>query len=162
MKEIKLTQNKVALVDDEDFELLSKYSWCASKTKSTYYAMAYAVNSEGKRTTVMMHRIIMDVTGRKIWVDHRDHDGLNNQRNNLRIATISQNSSNRSSKKNSASKFLGVGWSQKAKKWQVAIYKDGKHKYIGLFESEEGAALAYNNAAKELHGEFANLNKIAS
>jgi len=115
---------------------------------------------------VYMHREILGLTDRKIHGDHKDHDTLNNRRNNLRIATHSQNMANRSSHKNSTSKFLGVSiethkrGNKIFKYWHAVISKDRKITFFGHFKTEELAALAYNEAAIKLHGEFANLNVI--
>lgn len=156
MKEIKLTQGQVALVDDEDYEFLSQWKWYAIKDKTTFYA----ARAE-RKTTIQMHRVILGLTDSKIEGEHKDHNGCNNQRDNLRIATRSQNCANRPSFKNSSSKYLGVSWHKKNKKWVAYIRKDGLRKYIGSFNKEEDAALSYNSLAIQYFGDFANLNKVA-
>ena len=93
-----------------------------------------------------------------LFVDHIDHNGLNNQKYNLRIATHSQNCQNRRPCKNSSSKYRGVCWHKKNKKWTAHIKIDKKTIYLGIFESEEDAAMAYDAKAKELHGEWTYLN----
>lgn len=153
MKEIKLTRGKVALVDDEDFEYLNQYKWYAIDCVHTFYARRKENNRH-----ISMHRQILGLTSSKIQGDHKDHDGLNNQKNNLRIANHSQNQANRKSFKNSSSKYIGVCWKKAAKKWQAAIYQNGSNKHLGSFINESEAAIAYNEAAKIIHGEFANLN----
>lgn len=159
-KEIKLTQGFVALVDDEDFDYLNQWKWCVVKGFSSMYASRSKYNKKRNCTKVLMHRVIMDVKGKDVIIDHKDHDGLNNQKSNLRIATASQNCSNRKSHKNSSSKYLGVNWHKPNKKWRAKISKEGIGQHIGYFDSEEIAALAYNKKAIEIHGEFANLNVI--
>lgn len=166
MKEITLTQGKVALVDDSDYEYLSQWKWhtVIPKTKHTFYAarktsIKNLINS--KRKQVLMHREILCLTDRKIEGEHKDHDGLNNQRNNLRVADRSQNNANRSAQINSSSKFLGVSWIENRKKWAASICKNSHRINLGNFKNEIDAALAYNKKAIELHGEFANLNKVA-
>lgn len=152
MKEIKLTQGKVALVDDADFEHLNQWKWYAQKDRYTYYA----VRRDGKKR-MKMHRVVLGLKYEdKLLPDHIDRNGLNNQRDNLRIATRSQNCANRASVKNAVSKYKGV--SPMKKRWQVHIVKNGVQKYIGLFKSEIDAANAYNKVATELHGQFAHLN----
>ncbi len=156
MKEIQLTQGKVAIVDDADFEFLNQWkwcAWCANKSTNVFYA---------KRTNkgILMHRVIMAITNPEILIDHKDLNGLNNQRNNLRTCTRGQNSMNRSSKKNSTSKYLGVSFDKRTKKWVVQIDHNSKHYFAGRFAIETEAALAYNKKAIELHGEFANLNVV--
>ena len=116
----------------------------------------------GKEYTVYSHRIIYYLYHGELpeCLDHIDNDRLNNRRENLRAATSQQNSSNRTSAKNSSSKYLGVSWCRRRKKWQVNIRLDGKLKYLGIFTCEKDAASIYNLAAIEHHGEFANLNII--
>lgn len=152
MKEIKLTQGKVALVDDDDFEYLNQWKWYAHKKPNTFYAI--------RNPHVKMHRLIMGVTDPKILVDHCDLDGLNCQKQNLRIATKSQNGANRISVKNGTSKYLGVHFDYSRNKWVAALTKNYKKAYSKRFNSEHEAALAYNKKATELHGEFAKLNVI--
>lgn len=155
MKEIQLTQGKVALVDDADFDYLNQWKWYAQKDRNTFYA----VRRDGKKR-MKMHRVILGLDyDDKCVPDHIDLNGLNNQRYNLRIATKGQNSVNRPPTKNSVSRYKGV--SPMKKRWQVHIVKDGVQTYLGLYKSETEAAIAYNEAAKKLHGEFAYLNKIA-
>jgi hypothetical protein len=94
--------------------------------------------------------------------DHADHNGLNNQRNNLRLASHSQNCINRNIyKKNTSSKYLGVSFCHSTNKWKAEIRFNGSYKYLGVFNSEEEAALAYNEKAIEVHGKFARPNKVA-
>jgi hypothetical protein len=156
MKEIKLTQGQVALVDDEDYEKLSSYKWYANKRGSTYYAMR---NSKSKpRTVIYMHRFVLGLKERDVLCDHKDLNGLNNQKYNLRTATHSENLCNRNSRKNSSSKYLGVSLSKNKNKWRCHVVKNGSTAYLGYFENEIDAALAYNEAAQKVHGEFTNLN----
>src|SRR3989304_2105986 len=89
MKEIQLSQGKVALVDDEDFEMLNRYKWSAMRGANTYYAYTHIILESGKRTSIAMHRVIMQ-TPVGYETDHRDRNGLNNQRFNLRICTHSK------------------------------------------------------------------------
>ena len=156
MKEIKLTQGKVTLVDDEDYEYLNQWKWCIVKGNNNYnYAYNYKLG--------LMHRFILR-TPQKLMTDHKDHDGLNNQRNNLRICTNGQNQMNK--KSCGKSKYLGVWYithKRKDKKYTYIISMiviEGKQIYLGQFKTEEDAALAYNEAAIKYHGEFANLNVI--
>jgi len=139
MKEIKLTQGKVALVDDEDFEYLNQYKWYASQ--------GYAK----RRGNIMIHQQLGFYEG-----DHLDGNGLNNQKYNLRFCTSAQNNMNRQKRNNCKSKYKGVSRQKHGIKW--IAYINGK--YIGSYDIEEQAALAYNHKAKELFGEFARLNDI--
>jgi hypothetical protein len=158
MKEIKLTQGKVALVDDEDFEYLNQFKWYAVWHRHTYYAMRHdSLRNGGKQ--LQMHRIILGVTDPKILGEHQDHDGLNNQRYNLRSCTNQQNQMNSNSLTGS-SRFKGVSWDKYKKKWRATIIFNGRQYYLGLSLSELEMAEAYNRKAKELFGEFANLNNL--
>lgn len=155
MKEIKLTQGKVALVDDEDYEYLNQFKWCAHKECNTYYAVRNAKNN-GKWFTQYMHNLIIGIIG----VDHKNHEGLDNQKHNLRIANKSQNAMNNRPLENMTSKYKGVSWFKERNKWRCTITPSGKSVHIGYFIDEVEAAKAYNEKAKELFGEFANLNII--
>lgn len=161
MKQIPLSQGQFALVDDEDFEWLNQWKWQALKHRDSFYAVR---NTGGRiaRKCIFMHRLIMGLTDSKIEVDHEDLNGLNNQRNNLRKATRSQNAANMRSRKNSSSKYLGVYWDNNRQKWSAAITKNYKKKFLGYYDNETDAAKAYNDAAAKTHGEFANINKIAA
>lgn len=154
MKEILLTQEKVALVDDEDFEYLSKFVWYAMKNGNTFYAVRNSKCTNGKRTTICMHCEIMGSIG----IDHIDHDGINNQKLNLRVCTHSNNLMNRRKWGNTSSKFKGVNFDKRSGKWRVQIMANWKRTCIGYFTSEDDAARAFDAKAKELHGEFAYLN----
>lgn len=156
MKEIRLTQGKVALVDDEDFEYLNSFKWWARKCKGQQ--TFYAVRHQYPKSIVFMHNQILGIQPGNIFCDHIDLNGLNNQKYNLRIATKSQNNANKRSSVGSFSKFRGVSFHKRDKVWQANAGKDGKQIYIGVFKTETEAALAYNIKAIELHGEFAKLN----
>jgi hypothetical protein len=157
MKEIILTQGKKTIVDDCDYDLVKKYNWHALKGRHTFYALT---RIDGKY--ISMHRLILGLKDRLQWGDHKNGNGLINTRDNLRVSSPSQNAINRKHQwsKNKSSKFNGVTKRVRNKKqiWSATICKDGKHKFIGQFKDELSAALAYDRAALELHGEFANLN----
>ena len=165
MKEIVLTQGKVALVDDDDFEWLNKYNWHAAEGERdrTFYARKY-IKENGKVKMLLLHRFIMGLSDSKAKVDHIDKNGLNNQRSNLRICTQQENSFNKRPCENKTSKYLGVYLRQVTKRgrlytyWRAEIKKDNKSIRLGYFKTEESAALAYDAKARELFGEFANPN----
>ena len=159
MKEIKLTQGKVALIDDEDFEYLNQFKWCTQKVPKTFYARRNK-RINGKQTVIYMHREIMK-TPNDIEVDHQDHNGLNCQKSNMRNCSIQENNRNaRKTNLHRSSKYKGVHWRKSKQRWNPSITYNGKLKYLGLFSSEIEAAFAYNRAAKELFGDFAYLNPI--
>jgi hypothetical protein len=152
MKEIKLTQGKVALVDDEDYEYLNQFKWYAHKKPCTFYAER-SVGNRKNRTLVRMHRVIMN-THDNMQVDHIDHNGLNNQKCNLRNCTASQNRMNK--RPFGKSIYKGVGFNEGLIQARIRI--NNKQIHLGYFKSEELAAKSYDIAAKKYHGEFANLN----
>ena len=161
-----------SMVDDEDYDWLMKSNWhtkISNNGKNTAYAARWHRKPDNTPSGIKMHREIMGVTDPKIYVDHIDHNGLNNQKCNLRLCTHSQNGANRLSRKNSSSKYLGVcllrhkntrkdGTIVYSEGWCAKIRKNGKCQHIGMFKIEEDAAKAYDKKAKEIHGEFAKLN----
>lgn len=161
MKTIPLTRGKVAIIDDEDYEFLMQWKWYARMDLRTgaFYAERNSKSANSKRIKISMHRVISGVEDGKLFVDHIDRNTLNNCRYNLRIATRSQNLANRESHKKCTSKYLGV-CRYPHNKWQASIRKDRIRINLGIFKNEIDAALAYNNAAKIHHGEFANLNSV--
>lgn len=159
MKRIKLTKGYYTKVDNEDFELLNQYKWCVLKTNNLRYAQRMITKSNSKQTSLKMHRVILNLTNPKIHTDHRDHDGLNNQRSNLRICTHAENNRNRNSAMKASSKYLGVTIIRTRKiSYQAQIGSAKKCIYLGNFKSEIRAAIEYDKAAMVLHREFANLN----
>lgn len=158
MIEIPLTQGKVALIDDEDFELVSQYTWCAKKGRISYYAYTN-IRINKKNISLPMHRLILGLKyGDPQQVDHHNHDTLNNRKYNIRICNHSQNQANRIAQKTGTSKFKGVYWYKRTKKWMARIWVSGIHIFLGYHITENDAALAYDKAAKKYFGEFAHLN----
>ena len=143
-----------AFVDDEDFEYLNQFHWCLKKSHETLYARRVTKNP----TWTLMHRDIMKPENSKINFDHKDQNGLNNQKENLRICDQSQNRANTKSAKRSNCEYKGVCFVQKRNHFQAAIQKNKKVIHLGTFNNAIDAAKAYDKAAKEIHGEFANLN----
>lgn len=157
-QQIPLTQGKFAIVDDEDYEWLSRHRWFAVKDKNNYYAVRYSSRKEKRGDIVWMHREILGLTkddGRL--TDHRNHYGLDNRMVNLRICTNAQNAQNRRPR-NTTSKYKGVSWNNLAKKWQVHIKCNRKSISLGYFNNEIKAAKVYDKKAEDLFGEFAYLN----
>ena len=156
MRVIELTQGKVAQVDDEDYLALSAHNWFAVQDKKgVWYAKRNVPLAGGKQTTIRMH---VQITG-KTGCDHEDGDGLNNQRYNLRNASVSQNAMNRRKpqrSKPSTSQYKGV--CKKGSKWIAQIAIDKRPKHGGCYETEFEAAQRYDELAVQHYGEFAKLN----
>lgn len=161
MKEIKLTQGKVALVDDEDYEWLNGFKWYAQKGRDTFYA-GRAIRVKGKLTTQQMHTLIMGDNPLKLDIDHIKGNGLDNQRHMLRFCTRQQNLMNRKPNKNCSSVYKGVYWNKGEGKWRAHIRINRKSVHLGYFHVELNAAKAYDMAAIKYFGEFARLNIIKS
>jgi hypothetical protein len=151
-KLIPLTQGKFAIVDADDYDWLNRYKWCVAKKRHIFYA---ARRTNGEK--ISMHRVIMGAT-KGLLIDHKDGDGLNNRKSNLRLCTIAQNNRNSRPWQNSTSKYKGVSWSKSCRKWQARIRPNRRTIYLGLFDNEIEAAVAYDRKAEELFGEFAYLN----
>ena len=165
MKEIQLTQGYVALVDDEDFERCMEgpkwYSQVHRRKNGsvrTVYAQRRVRREDGTRTSQYMHRFILGVTDPKVQVDHKDHNGLNNQKYNLRPATSAENAHNQCISTDSSSGCKGVHWSDQ--KWVARIMIDGKRRQLGRFVSIANAKKAYDSAALKYFGEFALTNEM--
>lgn len=154
VKEIILTQGKTALVSDDDFERVSKFKWHAAFTLGRWDARR-KINLGEKRGIVRMSRFVLGVD---CFVDHRDGDSLNNQRNNLRPCTLAQNARNRKNQ-NHSSKYKGVTLRPELGKWQAGIRANGSRNHLGFFEIEREAAMAYDRAALLHFGEFAKTNQ---
>lgn len=159
MMYIKLTNAKlVVLVDDEDYPWISTYTWQYNK---------YVTRMDGtgkERTSIYLHKQIA-ITHNLIKtidsiVDHKNRNTLDNQKHNLRPCTKAQNQANSSKSLGKSSQFKGVCWDSGRRKWMASIRVDRIMKNLGRFEIEQDAAIAYNNAAREYFGEYANLNAI--
>jgi len=158
MKKICLSQSKFALVDTEDYYKLKKYNWFAIKNyrSDTYYAIR-DVTIAKKRSQILMHREILGLKyGDGILVDHKDRNGLNNQRSNLRIASGSLNNYNKGISKTNTSGFIGVFWDRG--KWQTYIRVNYKLINCGRHINVIEAAKAYDDAAIKYRGTTARLN----
>lgn len=161
MREIPLTQGYVALVDDEDYDrIIALAPWCAQVINSDLvYAVKNVPNPNRgingpRQIKLYMHK---EITGNKE-TDHRNHVGIDNQRENLRDASRKQNTRNRRSRRGSSSEFKGVSWHKGDKRWEVQIKIDGKDRHLGNFVDEVEAAYVYDEAARKAFGEFAYLN----
>ena len=159
-KEIRLKPykyGKVALVDDVDFEWLSKYIWQYQPKKHGDRVLA-EIHKNGNRTRIYMHRLVTNCPADML-VDHANHNTLDNQRSNLRICTETQNHGNMVVRKDSKTGYKGVKWNDFRKRWYVEVkHKDYGH-VRGRFKSLKDAVDFYNENALEMFGEFALLNQ---
>jgi hypothetical protein len=153
---IPLTQGQVALIDDEDFELVSPYKWHAYWNPGTrsFYASTTIRKPDGKRTPLLMHRLIMNAQKGE-HVDHIYHQTLDNRKSELRVCTPAQNGWNRGLQANNTSGYKGVNWDKQSRKWKAQIRHNGKIINLGRYATPELANEARCRGAAELHGEFA-------
>ncbi len=123
MKQILLTQGKIALVADADYDWLNQWKWYVLKDRSgSFYAVRSSSQKKGKRYPIYMHRLILGLErGDKREGDHRNHNTLDNRRSNLRICTQQQNLTNQKPRSNGTSKYKGVTWDKHRKKWYAQI-----------------------------------------
>jgi hypothetical protein len=158
VKKLKLSQNEYALVDNEDFEKVSKFKW-------SFDPKGYAFRNTDKsvprnlRRIIYLHREILDAQKGQ-YCDHINHNKLDNRRSNLRICTNAQNIQNRKIGKNNTNGYKGIQWHTQDKLWQASITVNKKRISLGYWKTAKLAALAYNEGAKKYHGEYALLNKI--
>lgn len=150
---IELTMGKVAFVDDEDYDRISGFTWRAFRDRNgTYYAIR-SYRRSGKRFTEYMHRAILRALP-GVLVDHRNGDGLDNRRENLRLATRAQNGRNRRIDRDSTTGLKGAYFDRRSARWRASIRVDGVKVHLGCFDSAENAHAAYAVASARLHGEF--------
>lgn len=155
---IPLSKGQFAIVDEADFEWLNQWSWYLG-TKG-YAGRDQGRNKSEKRRYIRMHTLITCPPPGMV-TDHLNGNKLDNRRSNLRICTQAKNTRNSKPHSDSKSGFRGVSWHGLTDKWQARVSINGKEKYLGLYDTREEAALAYNQAAKIHYGEFARLNVIS-
>ena len=163
MKEIKLSKNAVALVDDEDFERLNQFTWCLELTgyagRKLRVAETGGIRNIGR---LMHHELLPGVVKGKIHVDHIDGNRLNNQKGNLRYATHSQNLMNRPPKSKLGLYGVRIISRSPGKPYHAYININGKQKHLGYYATAELAAAAYDTACKaHPDAEFRHLNNAA-
>ena len=149
------------MVDEGSYAFLNQWGWYCLKNRKNYYAVRMVTAPKRERVRqklIRMHNVILNTPLTAI-CDHWDGDGLNNQIENLRIATYSQNSGN-SRKRDNLFKYKGYSYRKNSNKFIAKICVNYKVMHLGLFKTEEEAALAYNKAAKEFRGEYARLNVL--
>jgi hypothetical protein len=151
---VPLTQGKHAIIDDCDADHVLVYRWYAQRIRHHWYA-ARVDRTSGTRHMIYLHRFILDAPP-TLLVDHRDGDGLNCVRANLRYATKSQNNQNSMKRRTNSSGFIGVQHIRD--QWRATIKIGERLHYLGLFPTAEEAARVYDQAAREHRGDFARLN----
>jgi len=145
-----------AWIDDEDLDKIAGFKWSpyTRKISDVIYAVT-TVRENGLSLSVRMHRLILPDTR---MIDHINGNGLDNRKSNLRKASPTQNMANSRKRQGSTSRYKGVHWQTKASKWVAVIRYNRKHMYLGTFTDEIEAALTYDQAARQLFGEYARLN----
>jgi len=157
MKEIPLTQGKITIVDDGDYERLNQFKWCVMNGRGYWRAARHIQEINGKRKNEYMARYILDAPS-DMDVDHINGKTLDNRKENLRLCTESINTQNQHISRGS-SNYQGVHWNKRAKKWCARITKNQIRYHLGYFRTEIDAACAYNKAALKLY-QNPKLNKI--
>ena len=142
-----------AIIDDEDFDELSKFRW--------HICAGYARRNAGKEIVVYMHRQLLNVP-KGLVIDHINGNRLDNRKENLRVCTRAQNTRNSRLPTNNVSGYKGVSWHKHQRRWCAKIVFNAVCKHLGYYKSKVEAAVAYNEAAVKYFGEFANLNKCVN
>jgi hypothetical protein len=146
-------KHKIAFqINEDDYDLISRYSWTACKATNGFYIQASASGCRPKM--IRLHRLLMSPAS-GLDVDHIDGDPTNNKRENLRVCTHKENISNKRKSKSNKSGYKGVCWSARYKCWRAYIGANGKTKYLGRFDTAQEAYHAYCDAANKSYGEFA-------
>ncbi len=147
---IPLTKGKVAIVDEADAEMLSQYRWC-------YLNVGYAARHEridGKDRTILMHRFLLCASSDQL-VDHINGNGLDNRRVNIRLCTKADNQRNQRRNNKNTTGYKGVSFDKARGKYSASIQVFGTQIHLGRFSTAEEASMAYEDAARQHHGEFA-------
>jgi hypothetical protein len=156
-RKIDLGQGKFTIVEPPDYYRLQGFKWWLHANGTNLYAARTAITDDLQSKIIFLHRQIMDFPKGRV-VDHKNCDSLDNRRDNLRIVTQAENMRNRRKRKNTSSRFIGVWFDKKRRRWTVQIRYQGKKLWLGRFTSELDAAKAYDEAAGKYHIEFARLN----
>lgn len=161
MKEIKLTQGQVAIINDEDFDLIQNYSWIAQyvKHRNVYYAVTALPVVNGKQPAISMHRLIMGAP-KGVLVDHKNRNTLDNRKENLRLCNTFESARNKGVSKRNSTGLKGVSFCPSRNKYQALIGYNNKLIFLGRFDTAEQASMAYETKAQELHGEFYHKNFV--
>src|ERR1700675_1256452 len=141
----------------KNYNRVSQHKWYAKEYRNTFYAV-HDDRTAGGRKLLFLHLFVLRLTDPRIKSDHKNHDGLDCRRYNLRKSTNQQNGRNRIIRKGCSSRYKGVAWGRN--KWMAYIQYQGKLKHLGVFVDEKLAALAYDAAARKYFGKFAFCNFV--
>ena len=156
-RRIYLDEGLWAIVDTADYYRYAGFKWCIGGFEGKFYAVRGQRIGPDDLKIVRLHRLIMNAP-EGLLVDHRNSDGLDNRRTNLRLATHAENTQNSRKRKGTTSKYIGVSFDRKAGNWRSGIMFKKKAIWLGSFDDEIAAARVYDEAAKKYYGEFARLN----
>jgi len=158
MKQIPLTKNKFAIVDDDMFETLNQYNWFLNKDGyATRHQKKGEYSSYKKRKHIFMHTQVIGSSPLGMQVDHINRNKLDNQKENLTFKSSSDNNLNKDVKPHS-SKYRGVSWNKRANKWVAGIWYNKSRHHIGFFDKEEEAAFAVDIMERSIRGISSRLN----
>ncbi|MED2034187.1 AP2/ERF family transcription factor [Bacillus thuringiensis] len=158
-KEIPLQNDMLAIVDDEDYERVSQYNWTCSVTYGVQIKVRRFFNKEQKLHETLQS-FILNHNCKETLITFIDGNQLNFQKENLKITNKKYVSQKRKGDRNTSSRYKGVSFDKSRGKWKAEITTNGKTRYLGRYDNEEGAALAYNKVAIEVFGEHAYQNVI--
>ncbi|MBX9583676.1 MAG: HNH endonuclease [Gemmataceae bacterium] len=151
-----MAKGRHTLIDAADLPAVEARKWF---TNPYGYAVSTPRTTEGSRSPIYLHRLLLDAPKGSL-VDHINDDPLDNRRSNLRVCTASENVANGRKARGKSSRFKGVSFHKRHKRWRAYITVHQQEQHLGWFGDEEAAALAYNRAAVRLFGEFARLNRV--
>ncbi|MCJ7730442.1 MAG: HNH endonuclease [Sedimentisphaerales bacterium] len=157
-RRIYLGDDEWTIVETVDYYRFGHLKWHLKGNRGKkFYAVRDAKTGHGRTKISSLHREIMN-RPKGVLVDHKNCDSLDNRRANLRLATRAQNAQNTPKRENTSSRFIGVCYNKRYKKWYAFIGYEGGKRWLGSFDNEIDAACAYDTAARKYYGEFARLN----